>query len=94
MFLTPDLKKWDLYDESYKLNKDSFWDIRGVMVLPSTTSKCTLVTEAYISAAGPENGNNYIADVHVATIDAVTHYSISTRLDTPQPQEWVQIREV
>ena len=64
------------------------------MVLPSTTYKRTLFTEADMLASGPENENNYMAYVHVATIDTVTHSSSSNRLDIPQPQEWVQIREV
>ena len=50
--------------------------------------------EADISAAGPDNDNNDMADAHIATIDTVTHFSSSTWSDIPQPQEWVQIREV
>ena len=79
MFLTPDSKKWDPYDESYKLNDDSFWGRRGDMVLPSTNSKRTLVTESYMLAAGPENENDHMADAHIATIDTVNHSSRPTR---------------
>ena len=43
------------------------------MFLPSTTSKCTLVTEADILAAETENYNIDMGDAHVATIDTVTH---------------------
>ena len=32
-----------------------------------------------MSAAGPENDNTDMTDAHVATIDTVIHYSISTR---------------
>ena len=64
------------------------------MVLPSTTSKRSLVTEADILAAGPDNDNNDIEDAHVANIYTVIHSSISTRSYITQPQEWGQIREV
>ena len=94
VFLTPDSNKWDPYDESYKLNDDLFLGSRGDMFLPSTASKRTLATEAGMLAAGPENDNNDMADAHVATIEAITHFPISTHLDIPQPQEWGQIREV
>ena len=70
--MTPDSKNWDPYDESYKLNEDSFLGSTGDMVLPYTTSKRTLVTETDMSAAGPENDNNDMANVHVETIDTVT----------------------
>ena len=56
------------------------------MLLPSTTSKHTLVMEPDMLAAGPENNNNYMADAHVATIGAVTHSPSLTCLDIPQPQ--------
>ena len=94
MFLTPDSNKWDIYDESYKLNEDLFLVSRGDMVLPYNTSKHTLVMESDILTVGPKNDTNDISDVHVATIDTVTHSSSSTHSEIPQPQEWVQIREV
>ena len=64
------------------------------MVLSSTTSNRTLVTEADMLAAGHDNKNNYIVNAHIATISMVTHSSRSTCSEITQPQEWGQIREV
>ena len=88
VFLNTDSKKWDPYNESYKLNEDSFWGSRGDMVLPSATYKQTLVTEVNMSVAGHEDENNDMVDAHVATIDTVTHSSSSTRSDITQSHEW------
>ena len=92
MLLTPDSNKWDPYDESYSLNEDFVLGSRGDIVLPFTSSKCTLVTEADVLSTGPENDNNDMADAHIETIDTVIHSSSLTCSYIPQPQEWVQIR--
>ena len=65
MFLTPDSKKWDPYEKSYKHNEDSFMDHRGSMIPPSNYNKHTLVDDLDCSAVGDGNGN----DMETTSID-------------------------
>ena len=63
MFLTPDSKKWDPYDKSYKKNEDSFLEHRGRIIPPSNHNKRTLIDDLDCSAvkAGNENYKEMIS---------------------------------
>ena len=51
IFLTPDSDMWDPYNESYKLNEDSFLDSMGNIEIPSIPVQHTFVADADMSAA-------------------------------------------
>ena len=51
IFITLDSKKWDTYDEQYKLNDDLYLDNMGDMILPTITTENTLVADADLLAA-------------------------------------------
>ena len=65
MFLTPDSKKWDPYDKSYKKNEESFLDHRGRMIPPSNYNNHTLVDDLDCSAVSTGNDN----DMEMISID-------------------------
>ena len=50
MFLLPDSKKWDPYDDTYTLLKYYFLDRREDMTLHGPTTKRTLVDEVDLAA--------------------------------------------
>ena len=68
IFLTPDSDMWDPYNKSYKLNKDSFLDIRGNMEIPSIPVQHTLVVDADMSASSAGIDVN---DMAVSAIEKV-----------------------
>ena len=51
IFLTLDSNRWDPYDESYKLNEDSYLYNRGDMIIPTISTNNTLLADTYMSTA-------------------------------------------
>ena len=59
IFLIPDSKKWDPYDELYKLNEFFYLDNKGDMIIPTIATEKTLVVGADLSVAVADfNDNN------------------------------------
>ena len=74
----PVSKKWDTYDELYKLNEDSYLDKRGDMILTTISTDNTLVVDAYLLAAVPDfNYDNDMATAINAANEKVNRPSIS-----------------
>ena len=65
---------WDPYDESYKLNEESFLDSRGNMEIHSIPVQHTLVADAYMSTASDGIDNN---DMAVSAIEKVNQPRVS-----------------
>ena len=70
IFLTLNLNKWGTYDESYKLNEDSYFDNRGDMILPTISTENTLVADADLLAAVADfNDDDYMATASNVVIE-------------------------
>ena len=74
MFLTPDSNSWDPYDESYKMNEDSYLDSSGRMTTHTVSTHHDLVGAADVSAVQASGGNN---DVEFKSIDKANSKSVS-----------------
>ena len=85
IFLTPDSDMWDPYDESYKLNEDSFLDSRGNIEIPSIPVQHTLVADADMSAASAGIVDN---DMAASAIEKVNQPRVTGR------EVWAKPREV
>ena len=74
IFITPGSNRWDPYDESYKLNKDSYLDNRGDMILTITATQNTIVVDADLSEVVADYVWNKKGEI--SSIDSILNTSI------------------
>ena len=74
IFLTPDSNRWYPYDESYKLNEDSYLENKGDMILLTISTDNTIVEDADLSTAVADFGWNKTGDI--SAIDSIFNTSI------------------